>query len=119
VEVVVDLPSGTVGLQGWAMLTSLVVRVDAGHGVRPDEVSEWRLSTVLGGVGVTRVDRTGDALVPPQVLRDLAEAAAEAEGRTLDDEWGEGFAAMLAHAASKGWVDDEGAVRAHVEWRDA
>jgi len=26
---------------------------------------------------------------------------------------------MLDHAGSSGWIDDDGAVRAHVEWRDA
>ena len=115
----VDLPSGLVGLDGWSMLTSLVVRVDSGRGVRRDDVSEWRLGTVLGDVGVTRLPVTEEALIPRQVLHDLAEVAATAEGTSLDDEWDVAFAGMLERAASEGWVDDEGAIRAHVEWRNA
>jgi hypothetical protein len=26
---------------------------------------------------------------------------------------------MLAYAGTEGWIDDDGAIRAHVEWRDA
>jgi len=33
----------------------------------------------------------------------------------LGDEWSDG---MPAHTAGEGWIDDDGAVRAHVEWRD-
>ncbi len=115
---VVDLPSGRVGLTGWSMLHSLVVCVDGGRGVRRDEVSEWRLTTVLAGAGVSRASGTGEALVPGRVLHDLAEVAASTEGTRLDDEWDRAFAAMLDVAASEGWVDDEGAIRAHVEWRN-
>ena len=31
----------------------------------------------------------------------------------------EGSGGMPAHAADGGWIDDHGAARAHVEWRDA
>jgi hypothetical protein len=119
VVVTVDLPSGLVGLDGWSLLTSLVVLVDGGRGVRHDDVSEWRLAAVLGDAGVTGVPGTGEALIPRRVLHELAEGAALAEGDTLDDEWDVAFAGMLDDAASRGWVDDEGAIRAHVEWRDA
>ncbi|WP_327048241.1 hypothetical protein OG320_10385 [Microbispora sp. NBC_01189] len=33
-----------------------------------------------------------------------------------DPEWRGRLDRMLEYAASKGWVDDAGAVRAHVEW---
>ena len=89
------------------------------QGSRRDDVAEWRLANVLGGVGVTLERGTGDALIPPPILRGLAEVAATAEGRGLDDRWDEEFAAMLGHAASKGRIDGAGAIRAHVEWRDA
>lgn len=31
--------------------------------------------------------------------------------------WDEGFAKMCAYAKSKGWVDESGRIRAHVEWK--
>jgi hypothetical protein len=31
------------------------------------------------------------------------------------DEWGAGFTKMLGYAQSKGWLDDRGAIQAHVE----
>jgi hypothetical protein len=46
------------------------------------------------------------------------EVAASTEGTCLDDEWDRAFDGMPVAAASGGWVDDEGAIRAHVEWRD-
>lgn len=47
--------------------------------------------------------------VPADTLRSLAGDAA------LDAAWEDGFAKMLAYAATKGWMVD-GAIRAHVEW---
>ncbi|XPP26992.1 MAG: hypothetical protein ACNYNX_02080 [Leucobacter sp.] len=32
-----------------------------------------------------------------------------------DPQWSEQFAGMIAYAASKGWTDESGAVRAHIE----
>ncbi len=32
-----------------------------------------------------------------------------------DRAWEEGFAAMLAFATTRGWVDEAGAIRAHIE----
>ena len=49
----------------------------------------------------------------------LTSGAAEDEGRELDTGWEADFTGMLDHAGSSGWIDDDGAVRAHVEWRDA
>lgn len=48
-------------------------------------------------------------------------AAARTAGADLadDDGWTDGFDAMIAYAASKGWTDDAGThVRAHVERSD-
>jgi hypothetical protein len=119
VDVVVDLPGGRVALEGWEQLTSLSVRVVGGPAGTPDTAAEGRLTAVLHGVGVARVDGTGDALLPPDVLRGLAATAASAQGRGLADAWDEGFAGMLAYAAGRGWIEGDGTVRAHVEWRDA
>ncbi len=38
-----------------------------------------------------------------------------AHGRPDDPVWAHGFAAMLAYAEKSGWIDDDGAIRAHVE----
>jgi hypothetical protein len=41
-------------------------------------------------------------------------------GPVATPEWEEGFAAMLDHARTRGWVDDEqGAVRGHVQRRES
>jgi hypothetical protein len=53
------------------------------------------------------------AWVRTDALRRLA-------GRVATPEWEEGFAAMLDYARMRGWVDDDqGAVRGHVERREA
>jgi hypothetical protein len=66
------------------------------------------IATALSGTGMT-VD--GDyCWVPPQWLVEKSQLAA-------DSAWHKAFAAMLAYAKSKGWVDEAtGAVRAHIEW---
>lgn len=48
------------------------------------------------------------AWIAPDVLTELA-------GRGDDVEWRQHLAGMLAYAASKGWCDEAGRVRAHVE----
>ncbi len=118
-DVVVDLPGGRVGLEAWDQLTSLSVQVVGGPAGGPDAVAEAGLTEALAAAGVARVDGAGDALLPPHVLRHLAAVGASAQGRDLGTAWDEGFAGMVAYAAGKGWIDDDGAVRAHVEWRDA
>lgn len=38
---------------------------------------------------------------------------------SVDDDWDEGFEAMLEYAASKGWLSEDGSeIQAHVEWPD-
>jgi hypothetical protein len=48
------------------------------------------------------------AWITPDMLTELA-------GRGDDGEWRQHVAGMLAYAASKGWCDEAGRVRAHVE----
>lgn len=48
----------------------------------------------------------------PDVLRFLSPLAGDAD-------WEEGFAAMIAYASKAGWVDETGAVRAHITAGDA
>ena len=121
-DVVVDLGSRLVALEGWETVTTLAVLVDGGPIGGPDEsdpTDEIALAAVLAEAGIGRDGTTGAAMLPPGVLKALASDAAAADGFELDAGWDDGFAAMLAYADSEGWIDDDGAVRAHVEWRDA
>ena len=121
-DVVVDLGSGLVVLEGWETVTALTVLVDGGPLGGPDgsdDTDEIALAAALAEAGIGRDRATGDALLLPGVLKSLAADAAAADGYELDAGWDEGFAAMLGYAGTEGWIDDDGAVRAHVEWRDA
>jgi hypothetical protein len=61
----------------------------------------------LGLLGVVAEDGA-HVFVAPDAVRALA-------GDAVTPAWEEGFAAMLGYAASKGWLDDAGQVRAHVQ----
>lgn len=39
-------------------------------------------------------------------------------GDTADDAWEQKLAGMVAYAAGKGWLDDQGRLRAHIEIND-
>jgi hypothetical protein len=68
------------------------------------------LEAALTVNAVGRLLPSGDALIDVDAVRRMA------EGR-VSDGWDDDFAAMLAYAGTKGWLDDAGtAVRAHVEW---
>jgi hypothetical protein len=116
VHLLVDLGTGSVAVDEWQTLTSLAVLVAVADGSSAFG-SENRLTSVLADVGAARSAPDGDALLPPTLLADLAADAARADGQPLDVAWGEGFAGMLAFAGTKGWIEDDGAIRAHVEWR--
>jgi hypothetical protein len=63
---------------------------------------------------VARIGRVADedhVLVDPIALTALAGDAAR------DPEWTSGLRGMIDYARSKGWVDDAGRVRAHIERR--
>lgn len=57
------------------------------------------------------VRRTDHVRVRPEHLLELA------GDRAQEPRWREGFEAMIAYAARRGWVDEQG-VRAHVESLD-
>ena len=119
VDVVVDLGPGRVTLEEWEGRHLARRAGRRGTGGGPDAWPRLALTAALAAAGIGRIGPSGDALLPPDVLRGMAAEAAGADGRVLDDGWDEGFAGMLAYAGTKGWIDDDGAVRAHVEWRDA
>ncbi|WP_323040222.1 flavin reductase family protein [Gemmobacter sp.] len=56
-------------------------------------------------------DGEGHVRIAPGILRFLSPLAGEPD-------WDAGFATMIAHATRAGWVDDMGAVRAHIVWSD-
>lgn len=52
--------------------------------------------------------------------RRLRDIASRAPGEGLSRDWHQGFDAMLAYAAGKGWYrPDTGMVEVHVDWYDA
>lgn len=117
-EVLVDLALRRVWLEDWEDFGSLAVSARAERPGEVDDRDRAGLVSVLEAGGTGTVDDDGDARIPPGALRELAGRAAEDDGLELDGEWEHGFADMLDLAGSSGWIDDDGAVRAHVEWRD-
>jgi hypothetical protein len=60
--------------------------------------------------GIGRYD--GDhVFVRPDALRALAGALAQ------DDTWSSKLDGMMNYAEQHGWVDGDGAIRAHIDWR--
>jgi len=93
-------------------LAAARVRLDA-----PDEFTRFSVScrgegdleAVLAASGIGRLREDGEhVVVDPAALRALAGAAA-------GPAWDEGFAGMCAYAVTKGWVEDDGGVVAHIE----
>jgi hypothetical protein len=115
----VDLAGGRVWLEGWEDFGSLAVSARAERPGEVDDRAQARLAAALEASGTGWMDGDGDARIPPGSLRALAAQAADDEGMELGDGWESDFTGMLDHAGSSGWIDDDGAVRAHVEWRDA
>ena len=106
-EIVCDLDAGTVLLVDPEDLAHFSVRVsapaDAGSG------DGTRLAEVLTHAGAGRLSQRGEVLVSPDWLR------ASVNG-SVGPDWEFGFSAMCKYAAQKGWVADDGAIQAHVEW---
>jgi hypothetical protein len=63
----------------------------------------------LTGLGTVDADG-GHAMLDADAVRRLA-------GATEGDPWSADFDAMVEYARSKGWTDEHGRVRAHLEWR--
>jgi hypothetical protein len=116
-EVVVDLSVGGVLLEHRDDVGRFAVRARRGHpGHGEDQGALGTLAAALSLHDAGTVDPAGDVLVPPAAVRRLATEAALEEGRLLDPGWEAGFAGMLEYAADKGWIADDGAIRAHLVW---
>jgi hypothetical protein len=101
----IDLHSGGVTLRDPDDFTRFSALVE-GDGDRS------RLEQVVRAAGLGRVSEDGDhVVVDPAGLRALA-------GPGADAGWDEGLSGMVAYAASKGWVEDDGGVLAHIERDD-
>jgi hypothetical protein len=80
--------------------------------VEVDGAGSSTLADVVHHAGLGRLREDGEhVLVDPIALRALAGSAATAA-------WDDGFAAMCAYAADKGWVEADGGILAHVEWHE-
>jgi hypothetical protein len=118
-EILVDLVDGRVWLEEWEDFGGLVVSARAARPGEVDQREQDGLAAALEASGAGWMDGDGDARITAGGLRSLAERAADDDGRELGDGWEDDITAMLEHAGQSGWIDDDGAVRAHVEWRDA
>jgi hypothetical protein len=93
-------PNGDVTIGDADALTSFHV---AGPRPSPAAIDSARSN------GVDLDDDLDHAWVSPATIAALAAGAVPAG-------WDERFAAMCEYAASKGWVDPAGRLRAHTEW---
>jgi hypothetical protein len=76
------------------------------------EGSEDALVAALARSGLGRLTADGiHVAVDPGALRRLA-------GPAVTPGWEDGFEGMCAYAAAKGWVEADGAIRAHIERPD-
>jgi hypothetical protein len=74
---------------------------------------EATLARVVGETDLGRLSADGSHVaVDPLALRSLA-------GPSAGPAWEDGFARMCAFAAGKGWVEADGAILAHIEWRES
>jgi hypothetical protein len=100
-----DLANGSVVLQEPDAFDRFSVEV-VGEG------SEEALAAVVAGTALGRLQPDGTHLaVDPAALRRLAGAA-------VTPDWEAGFEGMCTYAAGKGWVEADGAIRAHIEHPD-
>jgi hypothetical protein len=92
----------------------IVVRDTAVSLDGPDDFKGFKVVVESGDgnalFSVGRLAHRDTAWINADAVRRLAGDAANAQ-------WEEGFAAMLAYAQIKGWLDDAGDIQAHVEWR--
>ena len=84
--------------------------------VAPEDVKGFKLVAPAGLTGDALATALGEAgrLVGEHAWISPAWVRA-ASGLAGDAAWEKGFAGMVAYATTKGWVDDTGAIRAHIE----
>jgi hypothetical protein len=75
---------------------------------RADHRDADRLRSALAHIG--RLADSGHAFVPISAVERLARE------RARRSDWTASLERMRAYAATHGWTDQDGAIRAHVEW---
>jgi hypothetical protein len=122
-ELVVDLGTAGVVLHQPDDMARLAVLAMSAHRVdpagRPSTAAVEALATALAEDDLGRLDPDGTVLIPPDKLRILAMRAASDAGHELPADWEANFKSMIEFAASKGWITSDGAIAAHIEWRQA
>lgn len=99
----------------WRRNSAMLLRIGADGAAVLEEAGEFtRFAVALhpaapaGALAAVARRDGAHAWIAPETLRRLSPMGADAA-------WQTGFAAMLDFARSRGWVDAEGAIRAHVE----
>ena len=118
-ELVVDLSTGVVTLADVDDMDGFAVRavpIDGEDAAATGALGALAAALSLHDVGT--VDPGGDVFVPPAAIERLAGQVASDADRSLGPDWHTGFRHMLDYAATHGWISEDGAVRAHVEWRN-
>jgi hypothetical protein len=88
---------------------------DGTHVIEADDFSTLHLQADGSDEATTAIARLGrradseHVFIPVTTLVTLAGPASDQPG------WRGGFDAMIGYARKRGWVDDEGAVRLHIE----
>jgi hypothetical protein len=103
-KIVLDLGEQLVYLQEPDDFRAFALSVEGEGG--PDDLARL---VILSGLGRVQPGG-GQVAVDPAALCSLA-------GPAVTDAWEEGLAAMCAYAAGKGWIEADGAILGHVEWR--
>ncbi len=114
---VVDLTAASVTLADPRDLQRFSVRVlPSGPGDSRESGALGALAAALSVHHTGRVEPGGDALILPDAVRRLARTDGPDGSPGVDATWEAGFGDMLAYAGTKGWIAEDGAIRAHVEW---
>ncbi len=80
---------------------------------RLEDIDNFRALKVVVAAGVQPALDTVGRVDGDHVWLDRAWL--EAHGRPADPDWAKGFAAMIGYAEKSGWVDNAGAIRAHID----
>ena len=101
--IVVVNATGRVDIEEADLLTRLYVEIR-----KTVEGSAVELHGALGTLGSLSADGSF-AWLDPSALREAARSCG------VSEDWDDRYEAMLTYATSKGWVDDAGRIRAHIE----
>ena len=95
----------------------MIVRIDADGAVRLLQADDLRRFSIampdtdaarMALASVARLDGHDHAWIAPERVRALATRP--------PPDWDAQFAATIGYAASKGWTDEDGALRAHIDY---